>query len=62
MSREEIALWVIVLQGFFVMYFEYHVWWMKYTDRKDKRKWREAKRAAVVKKLAAEEVKIDGGQ
>jgi hypothetical protein len=51
LSREEIALWVIVVQGFAIMFFEWGVWWMKYQDMKDRRKWREAKRAAVVKKL-----------
>jgi hypothetical protein len=51
MSREEWALWVIVAQGFVIMFFEWGVWWIKYSDRKDRRKWREAKRAAIVKKL-----------
>jgi hypothetical protein len=54
MSREEIALWIIVAQGFFVMYFEAGVWWMKYCDWRDKKKWREDKRKALLKKLESE--------
>ena len=51
MSREEIALWVIVAQGFAIMYFEAAVWYMKYRDWMDKKIWREKKRVAVLKKL-----------
>jgi len=54
MPREEIALWIIVLQGFAIMYFEWGVWWMKYLDWKDKKKWREDKRKAVIKKLESQ--------
>ena len=60
MTREEIALWIIVLQGFFVLYFEAAVWWIKHSDRKDKKKWRDAKRAAVVKKLESTQEKKNG--
>ncbi len=62
MSREEIALWLIVAQGFFVMFFEYHVWWMKYTDHRDKKKWREGKRRLVLRKMEAEVQKIEEGK
>ena len=51
MSREEIALWIIVVQGFFVMYFEWGVWFIKFTEHKQRTKWREDKRKAVLKKL-----------
>ena len=68
-SQEDIALWVIVAQGFFVMYFECAVWWIKHSDRRDRKAWRDAKRVAVVKKLEAatklpeaKEEKTDGGQ
>jgi len=48
---EKIALWIIVAQGFFVMYFEWGVWFIKYTEAKQRTKWREDKRKAVLKKL-----------
>jgi hypothetical protein len=54
MSREEVALWIIVAQGFFVMYFEAAVWWMKHQDWVDGRKWREIRRKAILKKMQAE--------
>jgi hypothetical protein len=52
MSREEFALWVIVLQGFAVMYFEYDIWRMKRDGHEQRKKWREDKRRLALKKLA----------
>jgi hypothetical protein len=48
---ETVALWILVWQGFFILYFEYGVWDIKYTEAKRRTKWREDKRAAVLKKL-----------
>ena len=54
MSREEIALWLITFQGFAVMYFEYDIWRMKRDDHVQRKKWREAKQRAILKKLGIE--------
>jgi hypothetical protein len=48
---ETIALWILVWQGFFILYFEWGVWDIKYTEHKRREKWREDKRKAVLKKI-----------
>ncbi len=57
--REEIALWIIVIQGFFVMYFEYDVWRMNRHRFEERASWREAKRKQAVKKADKPEA-VDG--
>lgn len=49
-NQEDIALWVIVIQGFFVMYFEYDVWRMNRHRFAERANWREQKRKQAVKK------------
>lgn len=48
--REEIALWIIVVQGFFVMYFEYDLWRMNRHRFEERAQWREQKRKQALKK------------
>jgi len=47
---EDIALWVIVIQGFFVMYFEYDVWRIHRHRFEERAAWREQKRKQAVSK------------
>jgi hypothetical protein len=54
---EDIALWVIVIQGFFVMYFEWDVWRMNRHRFQERASWREQKRKQVTKKIEAAVVK-----
>jgi hypothetical protein len=48
---EDFLLWIIVLQGFAVMYFEYDVWRMNRHRFQERAVWREAKRKQAVKKI-----------
>jgi hypothetical protein len=48
---DSIALWIIVLQGFFVVWFEYDVWRMNKDRFKERASWREQKRKQAAKKL-----------
>ena len=50
---DALALWVIVIQGFFVMYFEYDVWRMNKHRFDERAEWRQAKRKQAVKKAEA---------
>jgi hypothetical protein len=50
---ENVALWVIVLQGFFVMFYEYDVWRMNKHRFEERALWREQKRKSAVKKQEA---------
>jgi hypothetical protein len=51
MSREEFALWLIVVQGFFVMWWEYATWKMNWDRYKERKQWRLAKQNAKLKKV-----------
>jgi len=53
MSAENIALWLIVVQGFFIMYFEYDVWRMNKHRFEERATWREQKRKQTTKKQEA---------
>ena len=50
---ETIALWLIVGQGFFIMFYEYDVWRMNKHRFEERASWREAKRKQQVKKSEA---------
>jgi hypothetical protein len=50
---DAIALWVIVAQGFFVMFFEYDVWRMNKHRFDERAEWRQAKRKQITKKVEA---------
>lgn len=50
MTHEDFLLWLIVVQGFFVMYFEYDVWRMSRHRFKERADWRDQKRKQTVKK------------
>ena len=50
---DAIALWIIVAQGFFVMFFEYDVWRMNKHRFDERAVWREQKRKQTVKKTEA---------
>ena len=50
---DALALWVIVIQGFFVMYFEYDVWRMNKHRFDERAEWRQAKRKQATKKVEA---------
>jgi hypothetical protein len=50
---DAIALWVIVAQGFFVMFFEYDVWRMNKHRFDERAVWREQKRKQITKKVEA---------
>lgn len=58
MTQENILLWIIVVQGFFVMYFEFDVWRMNRHRFVERANWREAKRKQSAKK--AEKPETDG--
>ena len=47
---DALALWIIVIQGFFVMYFEYDVWRMNKHRFDERAEWRQAKRKQSIKK------------
>ena len=47
---DSIALWIIVLQGFLVAYFEYDVWRMNKHRFEERASWREQKRKQAAKK------------
>jgi hypothetical protein len=49
---DSIALWVIVAQGFGVIFFEYDVWRMNKHRFEERAAWREAKRKQQAKKEA----------
>jgi hypothetical protein len=49
---EDIALWIIVIQGFFVMFYEFDVWRMNKHRFEERAQWREAKRKQQAKKDA----------
>lgn len=50
---ETILLWVIVIQGFFVMYFEWAVWKMNKDRFEERKAWRLAKQKSQLKKVEA---------
>lgn len=52
-TQDDVALWIIVIQGFFVMYFEYDVWRMNRHRFQERAGWREQKRKQAVKKSEA---------
>jgi hypothetical protein len=52
-SQEDVALWIIVIQGFFVMFYEYDVWRMNRHRFEERAGWREQKRKQTVKKTEA---------
>ena len=54
MTQENVLLWIIVVQGFFVMYFEYDVWRMNRHRFQERAVWREQKRKQAVKKSEKE--------
>ena len=47
---ETIALWIIVLQGFFIMFYEFDVWRMNKHRFEERATWREQKRKQTTKK------------
>ena len=47
---DAIALWIIVAQGFFIMYFEYDVWRMNKHRFVQRELWRIQKQVAAIKK------------
>ena len=47
---EDVALWLIVAQGFFIMYFEYDVWRMNKHRFVQRELWRIQKQVAAIKK------------
>ena len=47
---ETIALWIIVAQGFFIMFYEYDVWRMNKHRFEERAMWREQKRKQTTKK------------
>ena len=47
---DAIALWVIVIQGFFVIFYEYEVWKIHKDRSAERAKWREDKRKQALKK------------
>lgn len=47
---DSIALWIIVLQGFLVCYFEYDVWRMNKHRFEERATWREQKRKQAERK------------
>ena len=49
---EQIALWILVAQGFFIVYYEFDVWRMNKHRFYERAGWREAKRKQQVKKEA----------
>ena len=51
MTSENVALWIIVLQGFAVCYFEYAVWKLQYDRAKERKVWRDAKKKMALNKL-----------
>jgi len=51
MTSENIALWLIVIQGFIVCYFEYAVWKLQYDRFKERAKWRADKQKAALNKI-----------
>jgi hypothetical protein len=59
---EDIALWVIVIQGFFVMYFEYDVWRIKRARENERALWREQKRKQAVAKVSKSSASVIGEQ
>ncbi len=50
---ESIALWVIVVQGFFIMFYEYDVWKMNKHRFEERAQCREQKRKQQLKKEIA---------
>ena len=50
---DAIALWIIVAQGFFIMFYEYDVWRMNKERYKERATWREQKRKQTIKKVEA---------
>lgn len=50
---DAIALWIIVAQGFFIMFYEYDVWRMNKHRFEERAEWREQKRKQTAKKTAA---------
>lgn len=53
-TGEDIALWIIVVQGFFVMFYEYDVWRMNRDRFEERKQWRDAKRKQQTKKSESE--------
>ena len=47
---DSIALWIIVLQGFFVAWFEYDVWRMNKDRFEERAAWRKQKQKQSAKK------------
>lgn len=50
---EIFLLWLITIQGFFIMYFEYDVWRMNKDRFLERKKWREEKQKQKLKKMEA---------
>jgi len=48
---DAIALWIIVVQGFFVMFYEYDVWRMNKHRFEERAEWRQQKRKQATKKM-----------
>jgi hypothetical protein len=48
---EIFLLWLITIQGFFVMFYEYDVWRMNKDRFQERKKWREEKQKQKLKKL-----------
>jgi hypothetical protein len=53
---EHIELWIIILQGFAVMYFEFDVWRMNRHRFEERAAWREQKRKQATKKAEKQEI------
>jgi hypothetical protein len=51
---DSIALWIIVLQGFGICWFEYDVWRMNRDRFLERKQWRLAKQSQKLKKLSQE--------
>lgn len=50
---DAIALWIIVIQGFFIMYYEFDVWRMNRHRFEERAEWRQAKRKQQSKKVGS---------
>lgn len=55
-------LWLITIQGFFVMYFEFDVWRMNRHRFQERAQWRDQKRKQAVKKAEKTEIPSEIGK
>jgi len=53
-NQEDMALWVIVIQGFFIMFYEFDVWRMNKERYEERKQWRLAKQKQKSVEIAKE--------